>query len=130
MSTDHIDRMRRFDTSLGFDEDKTNFNIPFMDTSSASQAMDAIQALSTAADVADTQIVYDLDSVLTTANSCKDSFDGKVKAQLSSSEGFTSPFVHCYAVKACAVSYILHTMVQNGLGMECASINEVRQSLR
>eukprot|EP00596_Hydrurales_sp_CCMP1899_P009885 CAMPEP_0119053314 /NCGR_PEP_ID=MMETSP1177-20130426/74352_1 /TAXON_ID=2985 /ORGANISM="Ochromonas sp, Strain CCMP1899" /LENGTH=588 /DNA_ID=CAMNT_0007033237 /DNA_START=507 /DNA_END=2274 /DNA_ORIENTATION=- len=39
-------------------------------------------------------------------------------------------FLHCFAVKSCPLSYVLHSAVQEGLGLECASIMEVKQALR
>ena len=34
-------------------------------------------------------------------------------------------YLHCFAVKSCPLSYILHRAVSAGLGLECASIMEV-----
>ena len=38
--------------------------------------------------------------------------------------------LHCFAVKSCPLAYVLHRAVQLGLGLECASIAEVKQALR
>ena len=35
-------------------------------------------------------------------------------------------FMHCFAVKSCPLPYVLHRAVSEGLGLECASIMEVR----
>ena len=35
-------------------------------------------------------------------------------------------YMHCFAVKSCPLSYILHRAVSAGLGLECASIMEVQ----
>lgn len=132
--TTHLERMQNFDEKLGYSTDRSNIVIPFMGESEVAQAMATVQDCNGYSQVEDTQIVYDMDSVLTTANSAKDSFDNALKSQLSaevsSAGAFVSPFMHCFAVKACPVSYILHSMVQNGMGLECASIIEVKQSLR
>ena len=34
-------------------------------------------------------------------------------------------YLHCFAVKSCPLSYMLHRAVASGLGLECASIMEV-----
>ena len=131
--TTHSERMHSFDDQLGYSTDRSNIVVPFMGESEVAQAMAAVQDCNGYAQVEDTQIVYDMDSVLTTANSAKDSFDNALRSQLPADVlggGFASPFMHCFAVKACPVSYILHSMIQNGMGLECASIIEVRQSLR
>ena len=39
-------------------------------------------------------------------------------------------FLHCFAIKSCPLSYILHRAVTSGLGLECASIMEVKQAIR
>lgn len=126
-----LERMREFDCALQYSTDRDHCHVDFMGTEGIKNAMDAVREANNG-ELSDTQIVYDMDSVLTTLNSCKNSFDDKVKCQLAVKfdERFISPFTHCYAVKASPVSYILHTMVQNGMGMECASINEVHQSIR
>jgi diaminopimelate decarboxylase len=38
--------------------------------------------------------------------------------------------LHCFAVKSCPLAYVLHRAVRLGLGLECASIAEVKQALR
>ena len=35
-------------------------------------------------------------------------------------------YLHCFAVKSCPLSYVLHRAVGAGLGLECASIMEVQ----
>ena len=34
-------------------------------------------------------------------------------------------FLHCFAVKSCPLSYVLYRAIEQGLGLECASIMEV-----
>lgn len=42
---------------------------------------------------------------------------------------FPPHFIHCYAMKAAPLPYLLHCMVQHGLGIETVSIMEVRMAL-
>jgi len=65
---------------------------------------------------------YDLDAIDASCNSVKTSF--------SNTSGVANDgFLHCFAQKSCPLSYILHRYIQNGLGMECASITEVLHAL-
>jgi diaminopimelate decarboxylase len=65
-------------------------------------------------------ILYDLDAVLHSFQS--------VKSQFSSYTSGTE-FLHCFAVKSCPIRYILHLAVRSGLGLECASLIEVKLAL-
>jgi hypothetical protein len=42
----------------------------------------------------------------------------------------SSRFLHCMAIKSCPVSFVLHLAVRSGLGLEAASIGEVKHGLR
>jgi diaminopimelate decarboxylase len=65
-------------------------------------------------------ILYDLDAVLHSFQS--------VKSQFSPYTSGTA-FLHCFAVKSCPIRYILHLAVRSGLGLECASLTEVKLAL-
>ena len=68
-------------------------------------------------------VFYDLDAL-------DASFQSVITAFESAEDNLTSEnFVHCFAVKSCPLSYILHRAIQNNLGMECASIVEVLHSI-
>jgi diaminopimelate decarboxylase len=67
-------------------------------------------------------ILYDLDAVSASFTSVNTSFQ-LVEPNILS-------FLHCFAVKSCPVSYLLHLAISQGnLGCECASLTEVKQSL-
>jgi diaminopimelate decarboxylase len=68
-------------------------------------------------------ILYDLDAVSASFASVNTSFQQPVEPNILS-------FLHCFAVKSCPVSYLLHLAISQGnLGCECASLTEVKQSL-
>jgi hypothetical protein len=75
-------------------------------------------------------VLYDIDAICNSFASVIQSFsDPKFTPSLDTSNIHSSSgtdFVHCFAVKSCPLSYILHRAVQAGLGLECASIMEVR----
>ena len=51
--------------------------------------------------------------------------DSKSHDRDSIVNGCEVDYLHCFAVKSCPLSYILHRAVSAGLGLECASIMEV-----
>jgi len=63
----------------------------------------------------DVVIAYDLDALHT-------GFDSLVQA-------FPPHFLHCYAIKAAPMGFILQAAIQAGLGLEAASILEVENAL-
>ena len=74
--------------------------------------------------------VYDIDALETSFRHLKESFDWSVMQRQgflspnndkSTKNDFQSPFLHCFAVKSCPLSYILHRAVQAGLGLETVS---------
>ena len=74
-------------------------------------------------------VLYDIDAVCNSFASVTQSFSNPhpthgLDTCNTHSIGGTD-FVHCFAVKSCPLSYILHRAVQAGLGLECASIMEV-----
>lgn len=70
----------------------------------------------------DVLIFYDLDAVSSSFAQVKNSF-------ASLENNGKGKFLHCFAMKSCPLSYILHEAVTSGLGVECASIVEVQQAL-
>ena len=130
-SDDYVSILHGFDQSLGYVTHPGFEKIPFMSVEATSSSMQAINNLALPSE--DTRIIYDMDAVITTANAAQVSFDNVLMSQLSGSgpeDTYLSPVLHCFAIKACPISYIIHAMVQQGLGCECASIIEVKQSLR
>jgi hypothetical protein len=77
-------------------------------------------------------LVYNLDALDSSISSLHSAFN---RAMLLVAPQYSevhagSQFLHCFAVKSCPVSYILHRAVSSGLGLETASLNELRQSIR
>jgi hypothetical protein len=77
---------------------------------------------------------YDLDALVASCAAVKQAFaraflPKHLQAKAVASSSFSSPssalFNHCFAVKAAPVSYLLRTIVLQGLGLETASILEV-----
>jgi len=69
-------------------------------------------------------IMYDIDSFIASIKSLTVAFE-KIK---TATTGVS--FLHCFAIKSCPLSYVLHVAVTCGLGLEAASIVEVKQALR
>jgi diaminopimelate decarboxylase len=74
--------------------------------------------------VPNTVLMYDLDAFDSSINLLKTGFNSATNSLGDEN------FLHCFAMKSCPVSYILHRCINNGLGLECASIVEVQQALR
>lgn len=70
--------------------------------------------------VPEVAIFYDMDAVDSAARALKHSFSAAFPA------GFK--FIHCFAIKAAPITYLLHHAVQLGLGMETASIMEAKSN--
>lgn len=51
--------------------------------------------------------------------------DSRGHDRVSKARACEVDYLHCFAVKSCPLSYILHRAVSSGLGLECASIMEV-----
>lgn len=80
-------------------------------------------------------LLYDIDALVASYEHVKKSFDTVAMkyAQIqgvNTASGSKFEAVHCFAVKSSPLSYILYTAVQRGLGLECASLMEVKQALR
>lgn len=86
-----------------------------------SAATRALLSNTTAEVLPDVAVLYDFDALHGAVAHLTNAFD-KI------SNGGKS--LHCFAVKSCPVSHILHTLIGAGLGMETASLMEVRQALR
>eukprot|EP01038_Epipyxis_sp_PR26KG_P008732 gene8732-11798_t len=71
-------------------------------------------------------ILYDLNAVISSFNSLKSSF---LKPLTKSESTNNAQFLHCFAIKSCPLAYILHLAVEAGLGLEAASINEVKHAM-
>jgi len=61
-------------------------------------------------------VVYDLDAIDSTIDILDKSFPGQ--------------FQHRFAVKSCPLSFFLKRIIDAGMGMECASLMEVKHALR
>ena len=76
-------------------------------------------------------MLYDIDALENSFSGIKQDFDNNLPlAYLIDFPKKNSPFLHCFAIKSCPLSYILHRAIQANLGLECASIMEVKQALR
>ena len=90
---------------------------------SAQRVREVLQAQTSSASISSCPvlILYDLDCLTAAFESVISSFG----------HGHTSQsFLHCYAIKSCPLSYVLHMAVQSGLGLEAASYVEMVQALR
>lgn len=76
-------------------------------------------------DIPENMIVYDIDSFISSIQNLKTAFDNQKKTPEQ-----RCSFLHCFAIKSCPLSYILHVAISCGLGLEAASIVEVKQALR
>jgi diaminopimelate decarboxylase len=65
--------------------------------------------------------LYDLDAVVSSFHSVKERFSTLNSPHTS--------FLHCFAVKSAPIRYLLHLAVREGLGLECASLTEVKMAL-
>jgi diaminopimelate decarboxylase len=70
-----------------------------------------------------TSIMYDLDSIDSAIFSCKNAFSVEGRS-------FGSNHIHCFAMKACPVSFICHHFIKAGMGIEAASMIELLQARR
>ena len=66
-------------------------------------------------------LLYDIDALNSAFRS--------VHAAFSNSTD-TASFLHCFAMKSCPLPFIVHRAIQNGLGIETASLAELHQALR
>lgn len=74
-------------------------------------------------------ILYDLDTLAATTANLLDSFSTILKSD-DPDEFHANKFLHCFAIKSCPLPYIIHFLISRGLGLEAASVNEVKQGLR
>lgn len=72
--------------------------------------------------VPEVSVIYDLDAIHSSIQSLKNAF--------ATSSASSVKFNHCFAVKSCPLAYILHFFVKAGLGLETASLGEVKLALR
>ena len=75
-------------------------------------------------------VLYDIDAICNSFASVTQSFSSQplstpVSGTTSADRNNGLDYLHCFAVKSCPLSYVLHRAVQAGLGLECASIMEV-----
>lgn len=109
-----LNRMMKFDRELSISTPSS--------CTSISTSIDIIsKVLSDVKEIPIVAMYYNIDSYISTINLLKQAFN-KPKT--------TSTFIHCFAIKSCPLSYICHVAVSNGLGLECASLQEVIQALR
>lgn len=74
-------------------------------------------------------MLYDMDIYSRACRSVQRNFDDYVPA--GTTEEMKNKYVHCFAIKSCPVSYILHYTVKHcNFGLETASIMEMKQALR
>ncbi len=103
---------------------------PVLTRDHVQRCMLAVKRLATAQDTLDTVIVYDLDILQNNIQNMNNAFNNAIIADPSNPNETSDSYLHCFAVKSCPLTHILTTMVQSGLGLETASIVEVRQSIR
>ena len=77
-------------------------------------------------------LLYNLDALESSISNLHKAFNSALLqiAPHQSEADAAAQFMHCFAVKSCPVSYILHRAISSGLGLETASLNELRQSIR
>jgi hypothetical protein len=87
--------------------------------------LSALDALEAATPLPDVLMLYDLDVISGACGAVNLTF-GKASSVADSNE-----YLHCFAIKSCPLSYVVHHVVaHHGLGLETASIMEVKQALR
>jgi diaminopimelate decarboxylase len=109
-----LNRMKKFDQELCM-------SMPSSCTAMSTSIDIMSNVLTNVKDIPIVAMYYNIDSYISTINSLKQSFN---------KPNSTSTFIHCFAIKSCPLSYICHTSISNGLGLECASLQEVIQALR
>lgn len=72
-------------------------------------------------------IMYDIDAFIASIKSLRTAFEAP---KMNTTEANDKKFLHCFAIKSCPLSYVLHVAISCGLGLEAASIVEVQQALR
>ena len=83
-------------------------------------------------------VLYDMDALCNSFSSVAEAFSPSPRRETAASAQSSSAldvpanifnrgvdYLHCFAVKSCPLSYVLHRAVAAGLGLECASIMEV-----
>jgi diaminopimelate decarboxylase len=106
-------KMIQFDALIGQADDEQSV----VDPASFSLALiKLLQSVNTSDSPLYTAILYDLDHLQHSFQSVKTSFPPN--------------FLHCYAIKSCPLPYLLHRAVKSGLGLEAASMVELKLALQ
>jgi len=83
----------------------------------------ALEAIEATGSLPDVFMLYDMDVL---GGACR-----AVNSTFAKTAPGGNEYLHCFAIKSCPLSYVVHHVVaQHGLGLETASIMEVKQALR
>lgn len=124
-SYDLYPKFKEIDKSLDFSEATILKHISGPSSLNINKVSKFLKCIS---DIPENIIIYDIDAYIASIKSLKVAFENQVKQPPSNLEG--CKFLHCFAIKSCPLSYILHIAISCGLGLEAASIVEVKQALR
>lgn len=122
-------RMFAFDNALDYGSRKSVFSSADSSKFSATTSVDtlhfvhAAKSLASSDNLPDVAVLYNLDVLDCASDNMKHAFNGGATDRNS--------YLHCFAIKSCPLTYILHHCVSHiGLGLEAASLIEIKQALR
>jgi diaminopimelate decarboxylase len=119
MNTEVASKLKRID-SIFSTSSTAPANVNSVSYLTAQRASEVLQTLEDSYPVT---VLYDLDALDASFTAVQTGFT-------RDSEPEDVQFLHCYAIKSCPLSYILHRAISRGFGLETASIGEVMQAMR